>query len=281
MGRYTIVSELGRGACGVVFRARDSALDREVAIRVLWPHLTGDREVVGRLHREVEVLCRLSHPNVVKILGSGTIGERQFVALELVNGADLGRRTGQAGRPQMEEVLSWLTQASEALAYLHENRIAHRGIRPGNLMVDPMGHLTVMDPGLALDAGLLVSTEPDSTVGAARYLPPEASRNEPPFLPQDVWALAITAHELLTGSAWCEPLATEAMVRRVRTDPPPTLEGLLAEAPAWLIELQRRALEKDPEKRLLAADYRDSLAEGLTMVSTQRLPVRPRRPPRP
>jgi serine/threonine-protein kinase len=258
MLRFQILRVLGSGGTGTVYCARDASAGREVALKLLeaanHPHLR------RRFRREVELMRRLSHPNLVRLLDSGELDGQPYLAMEIVSGRDLSRVIQQEGAQPLERVIAYIRQAAAALAYVHGQGVVHRDIKLQNLMVDDSGHVTLMDLGFSRHPDNTRLTSENTLLGTARYFAPDALRGDHQNPLQDVYALALCTHELLIGRPWCESRSLDALFETILRGPAPTLAGTGFEAPGWLVGIQSRALAKDPGHRPSAREYGDVLA---------------------
>ncbi len=295
LGPYEIVSALGAGGMGEVYRARDSKLKRDVAIKVLLAAVANDPDRLARFSREAQVLASLNHPNIAAIYGledapstgSGQADVRALV-MELVEGPTLADRIAQGAIP-LDEALPIAKQIAEALEAAHEQGIIHRDLKPANVKVRPDGLVKVLDFGLAkalAPAGASATAENSPTIsihatqagmilGTAAYMSPEQAAGKPVDKRSDLWAFGVVLLEMLTG----KPVFTGETVSHVlaavlRADPDWT--RLPADTPASIRRLLRRCLEKDPKKRLSAmADARLELGEqDDVVVATAPAPAR-------
>lgn len=258
MGNHEIIDELGRGAMGQVFRARHVELGREVALKLIDPAAVTDEHARARFQREVKLLSELTHPNIVRIYDSGLHEGRPYFTMEILEGEDLARLMAHHGPIPVEEVAAWLAAAADALAYLHERGHTHRDIKPSNLMRTTEGRIVVTDFGLVHMDGATVLTRSGELAGTPLYLAPEMLAGADASPAQDVWALALTAHELVLGRAWVKAPGLRELVVKITQEGVPPIETL-CDVPAWFAEAQRQALHPDPGARLTAARYRDLL----------------------
>jgi serine/threonine-protein kinase len=272
MPRYRILSELGRGGMGVVYRAVHVDLDREVALKLLPPQAAASEELLHRFHREVRLVGALSHPNIVRVFDSGETEGKHFYTMEIISGSDLHRLVNERGALPFDEAVSYLVQASDALAYVHARGLCHRDIKPHNIMVDDRRHVTLMDFGLAKDTTGTVLTRTGEMLGTPRFLAPEALQGLPATPAQDVYALALCAHELLSGGPWCAAATFPELASAILSMPAPGLADVRPDVPGWFLDLQARALAKDPGTRPAAADYRDGLASGRALAERATAP---------
>ena len=164
ISHYKITGKLGEGGMGVVYKAEDTALERMVALKFLAPHLLQDEESLKRFHREAKAAAALSHPNICRVYEIGEADRNTFISMEFVEGESLDQRIGQSPLP-VSEALGIAEQIAKGLEAAHEKGIVHRDIKPGKVMVDDKGHVTVMDFGLALLTEGSKLTKLDTTVG--------------------------------------------------------------------------------------------------------------------
>jgi len=285
LGPYEITAPIGAGGMGEVFRARDTKLGREVAIKVLPAALAQDADRVGRFRREAQILATLNHPNIAAIYGleeaHGTVG----LVMELVAGDDLAQRL-RGGMIPVDEAIAVAKQIAEALEEAHEKGIVHRDLKPANVKVTPDGKVKVLDFGLAKalqgDPGGSGSsarvaelveashsptmsrhaTEAGLILGTAAYMSPEQARGKPVDKRADIWALGVVLFEMLTGSRLFSGETVSDVLAAVLTRNPDWKE-LPDATPAGVRALLRRCLERDPKKRLHdAADARILLEDS-------------------
>ena len=217
VGTYQILSRLGAGGMGEVYRARDAKLGRDVAIKVLPPAFTADRERLARFDREARLLASLNHPHIGAIYGVEAIDDQPALILELVEGETLAARL-KASRLVERDALAIARQIAEALEAAHEKGIVHRDLKPANIAITPAGMVKVLDFGLAKPgagwagqaggAGADLSQSPTFTVsgthegvllGTAAYMSPEQARGQAVDKRADVWAFGCVLYEMLTG----------------------------------------------------------------------------------
>jgi hypothetical protein len=265
LGPYEVVSPLGAGGMGEVYRARDTQLNRDVAVKVLPELFAADAERVGRFTREAQTLAALNHPNIAQVYGlEGSSGGRRALVMELVEGEDLSAIIARGPVP-LAEVLPIARQIAEALEAAHEAGIIHRDLKPANIKVRPDGTVKVLDFGLAkavVREGAHASADamhsPTFTahathlgviLGTAAYMAPEQARGLAIDRRADVWAFGAVLFEMLTGS---RPFAGDTItdvIAAVLKEPVP-LDRLPNDVTPPVRALVRRCLEKDPKQRL-------------------------------
>ena len=279
IGHYEILSALGAGGMGEVYRARDGKLNRDVAIKVLPPLFTADPDRLARFRREAQVLAALNHPNIGHIYGLEDSGPTHALVLELVEGPTLADRIAQ-GRVALDEAIPIARQIADALEAAHEQGIIHRDLKPANIKVRPDGTVKVLDFGLAKalegtsdssGSGSGVMNSPTLTargtqlgviVGTAAYMAPEQARGRAVDRRADIWAFGVIVYEMLTGARAFEGDDISVTLASVLKEDP-KWDLLPADLPLSLQRLLRRCFEKDPKRRLSAiADARLDLDES-------------------
>ena len=261
LGSYEIISPLGKGGMGEVWRARDQKLGREVAIKTLPEEFAKDEERLARFEREAKLLASLNHPNIAAIYGLEEHNGTRFLVLELVEGDTLAERLKRGAIP-VEESLKLALQIAEALEAAHEKGVIHRDLKPANIKVTPDGKIKVLDFGLAkafagdgADVNLsqsptlsMAATQQGVILGTAAYMSPEQARGESTDKRADVWAFGCVLFEMLTGrQTWGGRTVTDVIAGLVAREPewnslPPNLHPRLR----LLLE---RCLEKETKDR--------------------------------
>jgi serine/threonine protein kinase len=262
LGSHEITALLGKGGMGEVYRARDSKLKREVAIKILPEEFSRDTDRVSRFQREAEVLASLNHPNIAAIYDLEEANGSRYLVLELVEGETLADRL-QHGAMPLEESLKLAVQISEALEAAHEKGIIHRDLKPANIKVTTDGKVKVLDFGLAKAFGndggntnvsdsptlTMAATQQGIILGTAAYMSPEQARGKGLNRRTDVWALGAIIYEMLTGKqAFQGEDVGDLLATVVKTDP--DWSSLPKDTPASIRGLLRRCLRKDRRQRL-------------------------------
>src|SRR5947207_3807596 len=200
-GRYQIISRVASGGMGEVFRAHDAVLGREVAIKVLHPHLAGDRGFVDRFRREARAAAILNHPSIVGVYDWGTADDTYFMVMEFVRGTNLRALLAEHGRLAPAQVVEVALPVLAALDHAHGHGIVHRDIKPENILISQDGVVKVADFGLARAyADSYISQAEGTVTGTVQYLAPEQIQGEPADPRTDLYALGVVMFELLTGS---------------------------------------------------------------------------------
>jgi len=275
LGPYEILSPLGAGGMGEVYRARDAKLNRDVAIKVLPEAVAEDAERLARFQREAQVLASLNHPHIAAIYGLEKAGSVEALVLELVEGETLSERIAQGAIP-IDEALAIARQIADALEAAHEKGIVHRDLKPANVKVTPEGKVKVLDFGLA-KALTGDRSSPDQThsptltaaatqagvvIGTAAYMSPEQARGKSVDKRADIWAFGAVLYEMLAGQKAFEGETvsdTLAAVLRADID----WSALPPETPASVRRVLRRCLDRDPKTRFRdIADARIEMDEA-------------------
>ncbi len=264
LGVYAILDPLGSGGMGEVYRARDTRLGREVAVKALPEEFSRDPKRLSRFEREARMLAALNHPSVAAIYGLEEADGTQFIVMELVPGETLSEKLSRGARP-LEESLGIARQIAEALEAAHERGIIHRDLKPANIKVTPDGRVKVLDLGLAKafdakstdsdsDASrsptlALEGTQPGVILGTVEFMSPEQARGKPVDKRTDIWAFGCVLYELLCGRrAFTGETATDVLAAIVTTEP--RWDFLPKETPPRVRDLLGRCLQKDPNHRL-------------------------------
>src|SRR5437870_3346510 len=199
-GRYEVITRIASGGMGEVYRAHDAVLAREVAVKILHPHLAGDRGFVDRFRREARASAILNHPNIVGVYDWGTTDGTYFMVMEFVHGTNLRALLAEAGRFEPSQVVEVAMPVLAALDHAHGHGIVHRDIKPENILIAHDGTVKVADFGLARAyAESNVSQAEGTVTGTVQYLAPEQIQGDPADPRTDLYALGVVMFELLTG----------------------------------------------------------------------------------
>ena len=203
LGRYEVISELGQGAMGVVYKARDPLIDRVVAIKTINLGLAQEEkeEYEARFYQEARAAGRLNHPNIVTIYDVGKSGDIAYIAMEFLQGCELRDLLREKGRLPVNQVLDIVAQVASGLAYAHEHDIVHRDIKPSNIMVIRDGHVKITDFGIARMASSAVRTQTGMVLGSPKYMSPEQVLGKLIDQRSDIFSLGVMLYEMLTGVA--------------------------------------------------------------------------------
>ena len=280
LGPYEILSPLGAGGMGEVYRARDTRLDRDVALKILPETFAAHADRMARFEREAKVLASLNHPNIAAIYG---VEERALV-MELVEGSTLAECVAKGSMP-LDDALPILQQLIDALEYAHEKNIIHRDLKPANIKLTPEAKVKVLDFGLAkaltpdLQVGnpacsptvTMRSTVAGTILGTAAYMSPEQARGQAVDKRSDIWAFGVVVYEMVTGKAlFAGPTISDTLAAVLKGEPDVT--GV----PATVRPIVERCLRKDARQRWRdIGDVRVALEEGVPAADAPRRSVWP------
>jgi serine/threonine protein kinase len=259
-GRYIVERTLGRGGMSTVYLARDAALDRPVAIKVLEQSLAADDAFARRFRREAQVAAQLAHPNIVQIFDTGEDERRLFIVMEYVDGEGLERVLEREGRLEPSDVADVGVQACAALEAAHSRGVVHRDVKPANLLRRHDGVLKVVDFGIARPAQATQLTQVGTILGTLNYLAPEQARGEAVTTAADIYSLGVVLYELYTGRP---PRRFETLVHLAgaHEEPVTPVRELAPAVPLNAEEAVMRCLARDPRHRpASAAEVADALA---------------------
>ncbi len=281
LGIYEIVAPLGAGGMGEVYRARDTRLGRDVAIKALPPQFAQDPERLARFEREAKLLASVSHPHIAGIFGLEDIDKHRYLVLEFVEGETLAQRLDR-GTPSIDESLQICRQIASALESAHENGIAHRDLKPGNVMITSGGDVKVLDFGLAKggmgtgsSSDISLSHSPTMThqhtgagviLGTAAYMSPEQARGRAVDKRTDIWSFGCVLYECLCGRQAFEGETVSDLIARI-LEREPDWDALPSRTPSRIRELLKRCLEKDPKQRM--RDIGDARIEIDNVIATK------------
>ncbi|MHC4707345.1 MAG: protein kinase domain-containing protein, partial [Planctomycetota bacterium] len=251
---FEIIEIIGRGGMGVVYLARDTKLDRSVAIKSMPVELVGDSTARMRFHREAKILASLNHPNIAVIYeiieqDKGT----DYLILEYVPGETLAERIAREPL-ELEQALTIGQQISEAISAAHEKGVTHRDLKPGNIKIRPDGRVKVLDFGLAKASASegsseVTDTQPGHIIGTPAYMSPEQARGQPIDKRSDIWSFGCVLYEMLTGMVLFKgETASDTLANILKTEP--NFQPLPESTPANIRVLLRHCLEKEPHRRL-------------------------------
>jgi len=280
LGPYEILAPLGAGGMGEVYRAQDSKLDREVAIKVLPEKLAEDAAALSRFEREAKAVAALSHPNILGIYDLGRDGGATYAVMELLRGETLRQRLAEGPLAQ-RKALEYGLQIAQGLAAAHEKGIVHRDLKPENVFITPEGRVKILDFGLARvvtpgaeetqSPTAVAATEPGTVMGTVGYMSPEQVRGKPTDARSDIFSFGSVLYEMLSGErAFRGDSAAETMAAIAQKDPPELAEASGKFSPA-VERILRHCLEKRPEERF---DTAHDLTFALETAGGQSFPTR-------
>jgi len=280
LGPYEIVAPLGAGGMGVVYRARDERLERDVAIKVLSPGLLTDEAARRRFRKEALALARLSHPNIAAVYDVGEHDGVDYLVMECVPGQSLAQKL-KSSALSVKEVASLGVQIASALEEAHEQGVVHRDLKPANIIVTPKGHIKVLDFGLAKLLApqdsrdvTLSFAETGGPVGTLLYMSPEQAEGKVVDCRTDLWSFGVVLYESLVGRAPFEGASALAVLRAIVQKTPKPLRDLRPDTPEEADRIVSHALEKDVSKRYQsAAEMSRDLSAVLMKLSSPTVPA--------
>jgi len=288
LGPYEVLSPLGAGGMGEVYLARDTRLDREVAVKVLPPHLAESAEALTRFEREAKAVAALSHPNILAIHDFGTQDGTAFAVMELLEGETLRERLTNGGAFPAHKTVEYALQIAHGLAAAHARGIVHRDLKPENVFVTRDGHVKILDFGLARQVlvrpgddlsspTMTRQTDPGTVLGTAGYMSPEQVRGQAADHRSDIFSFGAVLYEMVTGRrAFQRDTSVETMAAILKEDlPEPT--GPSGAMPPGLDRIVRHCLEKSPDERFQSIrDLAFDLQAAVTASNSgPRSPIRP------
>jgi eukaryotic-like serine/threonine-protein kinase len=267
LGRYNLVSELGRGAMGVVFKAEDPLLNRTVAIKtiLLMDDPAARAEYEARFFQEAKAAGGLNHPNLITIHDVGREGDVAYMAMELLEGTEL-REMMSRGRQPLPFALEAVAQVADGLAHAHEHGVVHRDIKPANIMIMRDRRAKIMDFGIARVRVSDIRTQTGAILGSPKYLSPEQATGQPTDLRSDIFSLGVVLHELAAGEPPFSAGTVAQLLQHIANAVPRAPSASNPAVPAVLDLIVAKALEKRPDDRYQSAaefarDVRACLAE--------------------
>ena len=252
ISHYKVLSEVGRGGMGVVYKAEDTNLKRPVALKFLASHLLDDEEIKARFHREAEAAAALNHPNVCTVHEIAEANGRTFIAMAFLEGEPLEKKI-EAGPLKLKDALDIAIQTAKGLQAAHGKKIVHRDIKPANLMIGEDGHVTIMDFGLALLTDRSKLTRLDETMGTVTYMSPEQTYGMELDHRTDVWSLGVVIYEMVTGQRPFKGHYDKAVMYSITNEEPEPITAVRTGVPMELEVFVGKCLEKDAANRYSSA----------------------------
>ncbi len=248
ISHYKILSELGRGGMGVVYKAEDTKLKRSVALKFLRSDVLEDEEHKARFLREAQAAAALDHPNICTVYEIDEVDGQTFLSMAYLEGETVKEKI--KSRPlKLEEALDIAIQTGQGLQAAHEKGIVHRDIKSANLMVTPQGQVKIMDFGLAQLAERSQLTKTATILGTPAYMSPEQARRQRTDRRTDIWSLGVVIYEMVTGRLPFEGERDQAVLYAITTEEPEPITGLRVGVPVELDRIVGKALAKKPEER--------------------------------
>lgn len=267
LGRFRLDREIGQGSHGVVFAATDTALDAQVAVKILHPWLTQDTAVRDRFKRELLLARRIAHPGVCRLFDLHEEGEAFFITMEYVEGQTLLSILKNEGRLQPLRAVRILRGVCQALAAAHQAGVIHRDLKPANIIVRAGEAPMILDFGTATAGDVSRVTRPGTAVGSMRFIAPEVFTGVSPSIATDVYSLGVVSYVVLAGKLPYNAAAGAIeMLELIRTQPPMRLDAAQPDIPKSLADVVGKSMEKSPEARFKSAKELD---EALAIVEAE------------
>ena len=270
MGRYEIVDELGQGAMGIVYKAKDPLIDRMVAIKTINLSLAQEEkaEYEARFYQEAKAAGRLSHPNIVTIYDVGKSGDIAYIAMEFLEGRELRDMLNDSQRISIDQAINIVAQVAKGLGYAHGKGIVHRDVKPSNVMVSQDGYAKITDFGIARMASSAVRTQTGMVLGSPKYMSPEQVMGRPLDQRSDIFSLGVMLYEILTGQAPFVGENINAIMYQTLNATPAPPGSINPVIPDMLNFIVAKAIAKGLDDRYQSAiDFANDLAACRNMVS--------------
>jgi serine/threonine protein kinase len=266
LGNYQILDELGRGGMARVYRARQINLDRECALKLLRPELAEDESFIDRFMREARAVAKLDHPNIVPVYDTGRVGPYHFLAMKFLEGATLAQILHN-DRLDLRRVAAYVGQAASALKYAHEQGVVHRDVKPGNMIIDDRGWLTITDFGLARLSQEIRTTMTGTLLGTPAYMAPEQVSGDTVTPQTDIYQLGVVTYEMLTGTTPFRDRPQHAMLLAHLHEEPTPVHELNPDLTPEINDVVQRALAKAPSDRYQAVSaFADDLIHAIFAI---------------
>ena len=272
ISHYKILEELGRGGMGVVYKARDTKLDRTVALKFLSAQVLGAEDEKARFLHEAQAAAALSHPNICTIHEIDESEGWSFIVMEHIEGRSLKARI-ESGPLKLDGAVDFAIQMAGALQEAHEKRVVHRDIKPANIMITPKGRVKIMDFGLAKAVGRTQLTKEGTTLGTIAYMSPEQARGDEVDHHTDIWSLGVVMYEMVTGRQPFQGEYEQAVIYSILNSEPEPVTSLRSGVPMELERIVTKALAKNPDERY---QHTDEMLVDLRLVASQLGPLQAR-----
>lgn len=272
IGPFEVGDRIGVGGMGIVYKAIYTKNGARVAVKILSPDVSDSESLQRRFEREIAILKKLQHPNIVRYYGGGKVGTQRFYAMELVDGGSVEDYLRNKQRLPWEEAIEIIMQVAKALEHAHEAGVIHRDLKPANLLITGKNVIKLTDFGIARDTTATALTAAGKTVGTYAYMAPEQIRGKPPVDKKtDLYSLGCVLYELIAGET---PFTSEnqgEMLMQHLQEEPPRITSLVPDCPIFLEDLIFKLLEKNPDDRVFdALALQAELDDVKTKVTEQR-----------
>jgi len=262
-GRYEIIEELGRGGMGKVYRAEDTKIKAEIALKLIKPEISADKKTIERFSNELKTTRMISHRNVCRMFDLGEDKGTYFITMEYVAGQDLKGLIRQTGQLTIGKAVAIAKQVTEGLAEAHRLGVVHRDLKPSNIMIDKEGNARIMDFGIARSLHTKSMTGEGVIIGTPEYMSPEQVGGKDVDQRSDIYSLGVILYEMLTGGALFEGDTPLSIAVKHKSEKPKDPKELNDQIPDDLDRLILRCLEKDKDKRYQSAEEMRSELENI------------------
>jgi serine/threonine-protein kinase len=271
IGKYKILSEIGQGAMGIVYKAHDPILNRYVAIKTISASLGADDDLRKRFHREAQAAARLNHNNIITVYDFGEEHGKIYMAMELLEGTDLKDLMVSGQLPTLNDKLGVMEQILDGLAFAHAKDVVHRDLKPGNIHIQPNGQIKIMDFGLAR-LGSSEMTQAGVVMGTPNYMSPEQVLGEKVDARSDIFSMGAVFYELLTNHKPFEAESMHGVLFQVVHKEPQPIRQWAPDLPPVLVQIVEKSLIKDKNKRFQhAGEMREAVAVVRQALATGRI----------
>ena len=269
LGKYALLSELGRGATAVVYLAEDTFNNRKVAIKLQVKDESAGPEEARRFEKlflnEAAMFGKLSHPNIVAVYDAVVEGEQQYIVMEWVGGGSLKKFCTETNLLPVRQAVLVIFKACRALDYAFQNGVIHRDIKAANILLSDRDEIKISDFGTA-QISQAMHTQIDGFVGSPAYMAPEQINEEPPSVQTDIYSLGVTFYELLTGRLPYQGTNTVTMINKILNEDPTPIRIIRPDLPEPIVKIVEKAMAKDPAKRYqawydMASDLADTFPQ--------------------
>ncbi|MEE8218126.1 MAG: serine/threonine-protein kinase [Vicinamibacteria bacterium] len=275
-GKFEIEKELGQGAMGKVYQARDPDLDRLVALKTVSPALLKGKDTLARFQREARAAARLQHPNIVTIFEVGEVEGTRYIAMELVDGIELGEAIHPTDRFPIAEKIRMIVDVCRGLEFAHKMGVIHRDVKPPNILVTREGVVKILDFGIARSLGEANMTQTGMVLGTPSYLSPEVLRGEKVDHGADMWAVGVILYEMLSGRRPFEAKTIPSVIHKIVNGALPSLDAKKLDVPEALVAVAARALEKKSAHRYRSlAEMERALLAAIGSTPSPDIPLDP------
>ncbi|MCH8033429.1 MAG: protein kinase, partial [Bacteroidetes bacterium] len=267
ISHYKILEKLGEGGMGVVYKAKDTKLKREVAIKFLPQFISSNKEERQRFEIEAQAAAALNHPNIAHIYAIEETEDEMFIVMEFIDGIELKDKI-KSGPISTDEIINIANQIAEGLDVAHKKGILHRDIKSSNIMITEDGKVKIMDFGLAKIKGRTELTKIGATVGTAAYMSPEQAKGEVVDQRTDIWSFGVVLFEMLTGTLPFKGDYEQAIIYSILNEEPTPLLNLRSDVPKKLPDIVHKAISKNVDERFQSVD--ELLKELIICMESQR-----------